>query len=238
MNRVIYQLAFRESGFFVIPVLVILLGYCLFQQTPLRHFDSVVLILSVALGFGLGKFVFSDKPGVRPFLFSRAYSPKRFFLVRWTFGLSVIAVTAAVIAAIIALGLRQGVQTLLFRNGWFPMIRWFELHVLWTFVTASLLGYHTTLFWVVRNGFLVKRKYSKPQLWLRRGTIFLTALSLLLGAGMLVMGIGGDIYLRGTSVTYAMLPYLAIILIPTAVIQTVLAPWFGVFCYRRQEIES
>ena len=100
MNRVIYQLAFRESGFFVVPVIVILMGYCLFQQMPLRHFDSVVLLLSVALGFGLGKFVFSDKPGVRSFLFSRAYSPKRFFLVRWSFGLLVIGVTALVIAAI------------------------------------------------------------------------------------------------------------------------------------------
>ena len=51
MNRVIYQLAFRESAFFIIPVIVILLGYCLFQQTPLRHFDSVVLLLGLALGF-------------------------------------------------------------------------------------------------------------------------------------------------------------------------------------------
>ena len=238
MNRVIYQLAFRESGFFVIPVIVILLGYGLFQQTPLRHFDSVVLLLSLALGFGLGKFVFSDKPGVRSFLFSRAYSPKRFFLVRWSFGLIVIAATALVIAAIIASGLRQGVQTTLFRNGWYPMIRRFELNVLWTFVIASLFAYHTTLFWVVRNGFLVKRKYSKPQLWLRRGTTFLVAMSLLFAGGLLVTGIGADLYLRGNYVTFVTLRFLAVVLIPTVAAQTCIAPWFGVFCYRRQEIES
>ncbi|MCL2119423.1 MAG: hypothetical protein FWH27_13455 [Planctomycetaceae bacterium] len=238
MNRVIFQLAFRESGFFVVPVLVILLGYCLFQPAPLRHFDSVVLVLAMALGFGLGKFVFSDKPGVRPFLFSRAYSPKRFFLVRWIFGLSVIAATALVIAAMIAFGLRQGLQTALFRNGWFPMIRWPEMNVLWTFVVASLIVYHTTLFWVVRNGFLVKRKYTKARLWLRRGTTFLVAMSLLFGGVLLVSGIGMDIWLRCNYVTYVISPFLAGVLIPTAVVQTCLAPWFGIYCYRRQEIES
>jgi hypothetical protein len=238
MNRTIIQLAFRESGFVVVPVLVILLGYCLFQQTPLRHFDSAVLMLSLALGFALGKFVFSDKPGVRPFLFSRAYSPKRFFLVRWSFGLGVIAATALLIAAMIALGIRQGLQTALFRNGWFPMIRWFELNVLWTFCIASLIAYHTTLFWVVRNGFLVKRKHSKPRLWLRRGMTFLVAMSLLLGAGLLVTAIGADFFLRSNYITWMISPFLAGVLIPTAAAQTLLAPWFGVWCYRRQEIES
>ena len=238
MNRVIYQLAFRESAFFIIPVIVILLGYCLFQQTPLRHFDSVVLLLGFALGFGLGKFVFSDKPGVRSFLFSRAYSPKRFFLVRWSFGLGVIATTALVIAAMIAFGLRQGVQTTLFRNGWFPMIRLIELNVLWTFTTVSLLAYHTTLFWVVRSGFLVKRKDSKPRRWLRRASAFLVVLSLLAVTGLLGTAIGTDLFLRGNYVTHIIAPYLAVFLIPTAVLQTCLAPCFGVYCYRRQEIES
>ena len=238
MNRIICHLAFRESAFFVIPVIVILLGYCLFQQTPLRHFDSAVLVFGLALGFGLGKFVFSDKPGVRSFLFSRAYSPKRFFLVRWLFGLGVIALTALAIVAMIALGLRQGLQTTLFHNGWFPMIRWFELNVLWTLITVSLIAYHTTLFWVVRNGFLVKRKHSKPRLWLRRGTTFLVAMCLLFAGGLLALGIGADLFLRANFVTYMISPFLAGVLVPTAILQTCLAPWFGVFCYRRQEIES
>jgi len=237
MNRVIYQLAFRESGFFVVPVMSILLGYCLFQPTPLRHFDSVVLLLSVALGFGLGYFVFSDKPGVRSFLFSRAYSPKRFFLVRWSFGLGVIALTALVIVALIALGLRQGLQTSLFRNGWYPMIRWFELNVLWTFVTVSLLTYHTTLFWVVRYRFLGVRKHAKPYLWLRRIGSFL----LIVGAVIVVLtagyGLAADFFLR-ISLPLEVIRFLQIIFVPPVIVQTILTPWFGVYCYQRQEIES
>ena len=238
MNRVICQLAFRESGFFTVPVIVILLGYCLFQPTPLRHYDSVVLILSIALGFGLGKFVFSDKPGVRSFLFSRAYSPKRFFLVRWGFGLAMIFITAILIAAIILLGLRQSIQMGLFRNAWFPIIRFYELHVLWTFVLASLLSFHTTMFWVVRNRFLIKPKRTGLLLWLRRLSTFLIVLILLFVGGWAVFAIGFDMLFRVNYVTYSMLPYLVGIFLPTALVQMILTPWYGVYCYRNQEIES
>lgn len=238
MNRVICQLAFRESAFFTIPVIVILLGYCLFQPTPLGSFDSAVLLLSVALGFGLGKFVFSDKQGVRSFLFSRAYSPKRFFLVRWLFGLSLIFATALLIAAVIVLGIRQSLQTGLFRNGWFPMVRFYELNVLWTFVLASLLSYHSTLFWVVRNGFLNKQKYSGPRLWLRRLSTFLVAVILLCVAGAAIFAIGADMLMRLNYVTYHVVPFLAVVFVPSAILQTILTPWYGVYCYRNQEIES
>lgn len=237
MNRVICQLAFRESAFFTVPVIVILLGYCLFQTIPLRHFDSAVLIFSVALGFGLGKFVFSDKPVVRSFLFSRAYSPKRFFLVRWLFGLSLIFATALLIAAIIVLGVRQSLQTGLFRNGWFPMVRFYELHVLWTFVLASLLSYHTTLFWVVRNRYLGGQKHGKTYTWLRRiGSFLLIVTALALVCGGLYM-LAADFVIR-VAFPLGVIRYLQAIFIPAAVLQLILMPWFGVYCYRNQEIES
>ena len=238
MNRVIYQLAFRESGFFTVPVIVILLGYCLFQPAPLRHYDSAVLLLSIALGFGLGKFVFSDKPGVRAFLFSRAYSPKRFFLVRWGFGLGLVAITTTLIAAMILFGLRQSLQTVLFRNGWFPMVRFYELHVLWTFVLASLLSFHTTMFWVVRNRFLIKPKRTGLRLWLRRFSTFLIVLILLFVGGWAVFAIGADMLFRANFITYHILPYAALVCVPTVVLQAILTPWYGVYCYRNQEIES
>ncbi|MCL2742510.1 MAG: hypothetical protein FWE67_01515, partial [Planctomycetaceae bacterium] len=130
MNRVIIRLAFRESGMYIVPIIIVLFAYILLKLDPLRFFDTPIAVLAAMLGFFLAWRSFADYGNVRSFLFSRAFTPTRFFIVRWLFGVGVILAAGLIIASFLIYGIRQGVQQLLFANGWFPMVRFEELHVL------------------------------------------------------------------------------------------------------------
>ncbi|MDR2754785.1 MAG: hypothetical protein LBC20_03680, partial [Planctomycetaceae bacterium] len=182
MNKIILKLAIRESGMSIAPIIWILIGYVFLAQEPLRYIDTVVTLCSVLLGLFLSWRSFADYGNVRAFLFSRSYSPARFFLVRWLFGLGMITVTGLVLATIIGFGLRQSVQQALFANGWFPMIRFEELHVLICYVFASLTAYHITLYFMLTNRFRSPVRLHGVLRWLRR---LVTVLLILYGVVVL-----------------------------------------------------
>ncbi|MDR2116624.1 MAG: hypothetical protein LBP87_09630 [Planctomycetaceae bacterium] len=235
MNKIILKLAFRESGMFIVPVILLLIGYVLFKHNPLRYVDSIVTLFAVLLGSFLAWRSFADYGNVRAFLFSRSYSPERFFLVRWLFGLGTIITTGFILAAIIGFGIRQSVQELLFANGWFPMIRFEELHVLICYSFGSLLAYHTTLYFMLTNRFRPPVRLYGLALWLRR---MLTVVLILYG-----VGIGGYIAILVHEISKGGLPlseisnWFLFFGVP-ALLQILIAPWFGIYCYKNQEIES
>lgn len=237
MNRTICQLALKESGMYITPVILVLLACILFKQDPLRYFELIVGILSCLLGFFLAWRSFADYGNVRAFLFSRPWSPKRFFLVRWLFGLSVIGLTALVIALLLILGIRQAVQQLLFENGWYPMIRFSELRILMSFVILSLLTYNTTLYFILTNRFRGPLRLRGLSLWLRRiGTVLLIMIGIVIALTLGFWGALDLIYEPGYPIFF--IPFLYLIFGMPALIQTALMPWFGIYCYNNQEIES
>ncbi|MDR0609582.1 MAG: hypothetical protein LBG58_05685 [Planctomycetaceae bacterium] len=236
MNTIIVKLAFRESGMYIVPVILMLIGYVLFRQDPLQYFNLVITLLGSLLGFFLSWRSFADYGHVRAFLFSRSYSPTRFFLVRWLFGLGVITVTGLVLAAVLALGVRQSVQQGLFANGWFPMIRFEELRVLMCYSFASLLTYHTTLYFMLANRFRPPVRLHGYSLWARRlVTVFLILY------GVAVIAILTMFFMSWNSnygIPLFIVPYLYLIFGIPALLQLIIAPWFGIYCYNNQEIES
>ncbi|MDR1290832.1 MAG: hypothetical protein LBK06_06490 [Planctomycetaceae bacterium] len=235
MNKIILRLAIRESGMYIVPIALILVGYILFWRDPLVYFDVVITLLSVALGFFLSWRSFADYGNVRAFLFSRSYSPTRFFLVRWLFGLGTIIVLGIIMAALIVLGIRQGVQQLLFANGWYPIIRFDELRVLMCYVFASLLTYHATLYFMLTNRLRPPVRRHGFSLWGRRFvTIFLTLCAVAVVVMLAIFIVMATI--EGDNLSDIPFPYL-IFGIP-ALLQIILAPWFGIYCYNNQEIES
>ncbi|MDR0336577.1 MAG: hypothetical protein LBI18_05755 [Planctomycetaceae bacterium] len=235
MNTIIVKLAFRESGMYIVPVILMLLGYVLFRQDPLRYFDIVVTLLAMLLGFFLSWRSFADYGNVRAFLFSRSYSPSRLFLVRWLFGLTAITVTGLVLVAMMVFGIRQSVQQGLFANGWFPMIRFEELRVLMSYSFASLLTYHTTLYFMLTNRFRPPVRLHGVSLWLRR---LVTVFLIFYGVAIIV----ALVFLLASAFNkgYPLLgiPYLYLIFGIPALLQIIIAPWFGIYCYNNQEIES
>jgi hypothetical protein len=221
---------------YIVPVILILIGYVLFRQDPLPYFNLVITLLASLLGFFLSWRCFADYGNVRAFLFSRSYSPARFFLVRWLFGLGVITATGLVLAAVIGFGIRQSVQQGLFANGWFPMIRFEELRVLMSYSFASLLTYHTTLYFMLTNRFRSPVRLRGVSLWLRRlVTVFLILY------GVAVIAILAMFFMNWNAnygIPLFFVPYLYLIFGIPALLQIIIAPWFGIYCYNNQEIES
>jgi len=237
MNSIIIRLAYRECAFFVIPILVAIFLVVFFTIAPFRFFDSLLCVLSVALGYVLAKKPFADDGGTRAFMFSRSFSPQRLFLVRWAFGVSIIIGVTLAIALIFALGIREAFQKSLFQNGWFPMVRYMEMQALWTVLFGGLLSFQTTIFFVVRNRFLQQPKLGFFTLWTRRSlnlVLFLFGIVvalILLCAGAITVFTRVELY-------WAFYPYLLLIFGVPTLLQTVLMPWFGVYCYNNMEIES
>ena len=237
MTRTIINLLWRECAFFVVPILVAIFACVLFTVSPFRFFDSLLCLLSVALGFFLAKRPFADDGGTRAFLFSRSYSPKRLFLVRWGFGVAVIVGVTLLLAAIFALGVREAVQKSLFQNGWYPMVRFQEMQVLWTVLFGGLLSFQTTIFFVVRNRFLARPKLGFFTLWTRRVlNLVLVLFGIVVSLVLLYLG-AMDMMMR-LPYFWPMYPYLLFVFGVPTMVQTALMPWFGVYCYNNMEIES
>jgi len=237
MNTVITRLAFRESAMYIVPIVIVLFGYVLLKLDPLRFFDTPIALLAAMLGFFLAWRTFADYGNVRSFLFSRAFTPARFFMVRWLFGIGTITAAGMVIALLLALGIRQGVQQTLFANGWFPMIRFEELHVLMCYGLTAFFVYHSTMYFMLTNRFRSPRRYRGIRFWLRGlGTLML----ILAGIGVVLFNViwGLSNLFGETSYSLIAVPFLLLIFGVPVLIQLALAPWFGIYCYRNQEIES
>jgi hypothetical protein len=174
----IWQLSARRTLTWYLPVFLLLVGYTLVMKQPLGV-DPPALLFGILLGWVLGFRLFVDPPGVSPFILSRPFSRTRLFFYRWTIGLLLQAFTLAVIFTIIASGLRQAMQVSMFNSHWYPMVRWFELSMLWPVALASLLTYQTTCFVLLRGRLRGNRRISKPK---RLGDAAFLAIAALLAA--------------------------------------------------------
>jgi hypothetical protein len=136
-------------------------------------------------------------------------------------------------AAVIGLGIRQSIQQLFFANGWYPMIRFEELRVLMCYGFASLLAYHTTLYFMLTNRFRPPIRRRGFSLWLRQ---FVTVFLILYIVAVVVMIMIYSSIFAGSPLFF--IPHLYVVFgIPT-LLQIIIAPWFGIYCYNNQEIES
>ena len=236
MNQVICRLSFRESGAYIVPILIVLFAYVLLKLDPLRFFDPLVTLLAAMLGFFLAWRTFADYGNVRAFLFSRAFTPARFFTVRWLFGVGVILATGITLALFLAFGIRQAIQQILFANGWFPMIRFEELHVLMCYFLTALFVYHATMYFMLTNRYRTPRRLRGIRWWIRGfATLMLILIGIVMGLFLLYCGI---MLLAFNMVDPVTAPYLYLIFGIPVLCQLLLAPWFGIHCYRNQEIES
>ncbi|MCL2710369.1 MAG: hypothetical protein FWE95_05770 [Planctomycetaceae bacterium] len=240
MNQVIARLAFRESGMYIVPIIIVLFAYVLLKLDPLRFFDTPIALLAALLGFFLAWRSFADYGNVRAFLFSRAFTPTQFFMVRWLFGIGTITAVGLTIAILLAFGTRQTVQGVLFANGWFPMVRFEELHVLMCYFFTALFVYHTTMYFVLTNRYRAPRRYRGIRWWCRGlGTLLL----ILIGIGVVLMlcyAILVDTFSGFAGIDYSpeIVPFLYLIFGVPVLTQIALAPAFGICCYRNLEIES
>jgi hypothetical protein len=222
---------------YIVPIIIVLLAYVGLKQDMLRFYDTPIAVLAALLGFLLAWRTFADYGNVRAFLFSRAYTPTRFFMVRWLFGIGTIAMVGLFIALLIGCGVRQAFQQLVFANGWFPMIQFEELHVLGCYFIVASFFYHSTMYFMLTNRFRGPRRFRGIRFWIRGlDTLILIVIAIVVIL-WLAFGAMMDIFAEPGYMLY-MVPFLYLIFGVPVLLQIALAPWFGIYCYRNQEIES
>ncbi len=151
MNKSILQIELRKILPFYITALVVIISYVLFWPKPLMAGDGIIATAGFLQGFIITWIVFRDAPAVECFLFSRGITRQRLFWNRWWLVAVLMILMLIIAAAVISAGLR----CLIFVNGpWHPMVKWYELNILWPLGLASVAGVSVRLFLLLRDRFL------------------------------------------------------------------------------------
>ena len=236
MWQAIWKLAIHRTGLWYLVVVTPLAGYTLLKTDPLGSSDLVAALLGAALGCVLAVCLFGDPPGVAAFVFSRPFSRRRLFLYRWLIGLGFQAITILALVALLAGGLRQWIHVSLYHHRlWYPMVRWYELSVVWPIGLASLFAYQATLLVMARNRLLrsSRPKYAGLMRALRtivdRALIAAFAIAVLAGALWAIRIVGSS---SGVS------PPVAPLIVPYLALVTVMTTLGGLYCYRQLEVEA
>jgi hypothetical protein len=202
MFHAIWQLSARRTLTWYLPVFLLLVGYTLFVTHPLG-IDPPAAVFGGLLGWLLAFRLFVDPPGVSPLIFSRPFSRTRLFLYRWAIGILLQVFALAVVAAILASGLRQATQLCMFRSTWFPMVRWFELSMLWPTGLASIVVYQASCFFLLRRRLSGNPRVSKPK---RLANAAFLAAAMLLAAIVALVYVGSHFMQSSPPITWEFLP--------------------------------
>ena len=168
MWQAVVEIELRKIGPTFLAFTLLILGYAVFSPTPLGSSDLGLLVLGAMQGKLLAGYLFND---LSPFVFSRPLSRRRLFLYRWALGLGCQAFTLLAMLALLALGVRQEVQSAMSNGVWYPMIRTHEMSGAWPLGLTSLLFYQAISF-VVLRGRLQSRTRRAPRLGGRNFTGF------------------------------------------------------------------
>ena len=146
------------------PVLLLVIGFVLFWKTPLATGDlilnPILNLIACLQGMVIAWTLFNDSGGTAAFIFSRPLSRKQLFLTRWCLGISFQLLTVLAVFVTISTGLRSAIQ-LLMNSPYQPMVKWYELSVLGSFVLYSILGYQVVTFLRLRASIVSAR----PPTW-------------------------------------------------------------------------
>jgi hypothetical protein len=233
MWSAVWRLELRKTIPWYLGVLALWVVYILFAPGALGSASLAGLGLGALLGIVLAGRIFEDPAGTQPFTFSLPVSRSRLFLCRWALGLILQAGALLVLAALLAGGVRQAVQVGALDSPWYPMVRYYELTVLWPFALASLLAYQGVLFGVVL------RRLSRQRAALRArrqllGTTWLTVELVVVMPLAVAAWLAWDLDLRhavaGGAWRWPGCAYVALVVLLTTVAAR--------HCYERVEVES
>ncbi len=223
----------RKAMPFYAPIMIIMIGYVLFRGRPLRGDDPMIMAMAIAQGWILSWAIFRDPENTRPFIFSRPFSRRRLFLVRWTSGLLIQAIGLAIIFLILITGLRSWLQIRL-GSLYHPRVRWLELEALPSIGLFSILSYEVGMFFKLRAEVSPYRPKSLVRGIVQGLAIGLTALLLL----DLFWGFVLSPWRIGLPIEIPPIPggnpfpliYIAVV--------SVLATVASILCYERMEVEG
>lgn len=213
----------RKVWMYYAIFLIVIVGYVLLLGRPLSRIDYIVAIIAIGQGWVLAWRIFSDPGATRSFLFSRPLSRRRLFFTRWALGLTLQALTIVVLFAVIAFGLRSWLQVKGY-SLYHPMVRWFELEVLWPVGLFSLLAYELQMFLKLRAEILAHR----PNRWV--DTLVQGIVGALTALLLLVLFIQSSEIRLNPAGTFGLLVYVVTV--------TILATAASAHCYRHLEVDA
>ena len=145
---------------YYIPSLMLIVGFVLFWNKPLTTNDlflnPILNLIACLQGMVIAWMLFHNSGGTAAFIFSRPLSRKRLFLTRWCCGISFQFLTILAVFAVISTGLRSWIQGIM-DSPYQPMVKWYELSILGSFVLYSILGYQVVMFLRLRASIVSAR---------------------------------------------------------------------------------
>ncbi len=151
MNLTLLRLDVRDHWPVLAILLVALITGTLLLPAPLgsiatgANLTVLFPLAAIVTGLVVSQMLFGSTDATRAWTLSRGMTRRTVFVTRCVCGLSVILLGSLCIFALIAAGLRQQVQQ---SSGsmWYPMIRWYELHVVRQYLLTGILTYCVSLF--------------------------------------------------------------------------------------------
>lgn len=226
---------------FYVPVLLLTVGYVLFQEMPLAHTDWKLNLIACLQGIVIAWVLFNDTAGTEVFVFSRPLSRVRLFFTRWAFGISFQLLTIAMVFLTVAIGLRSEIQVLM-NSPYQPMVKWYELSILGSIALYSILSYEIVMFLKLRH-----RVVSVgPSTW--RDFIWIVLICVLIG--MILTGLFSNFGpMAYQMMSWALMAKLVLVsffailgpihnLLIYVVLVTIVGTLASLHCYQNLEIES
>jgi hypothetical protein len=180
--RAVWKIQLHRTGPWWLLGLVVLSGYITVAEPPLGKEDPWAGLLGLTLGVVLAFRLFTDEEGTSPFLLSRPLSRAQQFWYRWALGFGLLVVLLVFMAVRIRTGARAAFQSFSEDAMWYPMVRPYEIAVLWPIALGSLIGYQAGMFLILRTRALEGKtpgRWWQAQTAARSGVLTIIVLAML-----------------------------------------------------------
>jgi len=156
-----------------------LIAYVLGRPTPFSSGDSIATGLGLLQGWFVAWRIFGDRDSTRAFVFSRSFGRKRLFWHRWALGMALQGLTLLLVCCTIAIGARSYLHH---RNSpWYPMVKWYDLNVLWPIAVFGLIAFNIQMFMMLRGFILAGSHRSRRRVIAGRVAAVIAAVLFVLG---------------------------------------------------------
>jgi len=157
-----------------------LVAYVLARPTPFSSGDSIATGLGLLGGWFVAWRIFGDRDSTRAFVFSRSFGRKRLFWHRWALGMALQLLTLLLVFCTIAIGARSWLHH--FNSPWYPMVKWYDLNVLWPIAVFGLIAFNIQMFMMLRGFILTSSHRSRRRVIAGRVAAVISAVLFVLGA--------------------------------------------------------
>ena len=140
----------RSARLLWLSMLSLVAGVAILKSEPLmpyiqssnRHnsYFELMHFIMVLVGLSAGWQVHFESSGVSVWLGTRGLTRRTEYLSRCATGLLIISSCVGLVALLITLGIRQGIQQSM-NSPWYPMVRWLELRCLPGMIVHSLVPF-------------------------------------------------------------------------------------------------